>query len=46
MVRPLFFAEAGNWVMVKAARDDPKAPYPFMLGNDAFIPAARATLRA
>jgi VWFA-related protein len=45
MVRPLFFAEAGNWVMVKAARDDPKAPYPFMLGNDAFIPAARATLR-
>jgi VWFA-related protein len=45
VLRPLFFAEAGNWVMVKAARDDPKAPYPFMLGNDAFIPAARATLR-
>lgn len=45
MVRPLFFAEAGNWVMVKAARDDPKAPYPFILGDDAFIPAARATLR-
>lgn len=45
MVRPLFFAEPGNWVMVKAARDDPKAPYPFMLGADAFIPAARATLR-
>lgn len=45
MVRPLFFAEPGNWVMVKAARDDPKAPYPFMLGEDAFIPAARATLR-
>jgi VWFA-related protein len=45
MVRPLFFADAGNWVMVKAARDDPKAPYPFMLGEEAFIPAARATLR-
>ncbi|HYC90193.1 MAG TPA: VWA domain-containing protein [Thermoanaerobaculia bacterium] len=45
MVRPLFFADAGNWVMVKATRDDPKAPYPFMLGEDAFIPAARATLR-
>ena len=45
LVRPLFFAEPGNWVMVKAARDDPKAPYPFILGQDAFIPAARATLR-
>ena len=45
MVRPLFFAEPGSWVMVKAARDDPKAPYPFMLGADSFIPAARATLR-
>ncbi|HUR81983.1 MAG TPA: VWA domain-containing protein [Thermoanaerobaculia bacterium] len=45
VVRPLFFAEAGNWVMVKAARDDPKAPYPFILGDDAFIPAARPTIR-
>lgn len=45
MVRPLFFAEPGNWVMVKAARDDPKAPYPFIVGEDSFIPAARATLR-
>ena len=45
IVRPLFFAEAGNWVMVKAVRDDPKAPYPFILGEDAFIPAARATIR-
>ncbi len=45
IVRPLFFAEAGNWVMVKAVRDDPKAPYPFILGADAFIPAARATIR-
>lgn len=45
VVRPLFFAEAGNWVMVKSAGDDPKAPYPFVLGPDTFIPAARATLR-
>ena len=45
VVRPLFFAEAGNWVMVKSAGDDPKAPYPFVLGEDTFIPAAHATLR-
>ena len=45
VVRPLFFAEAGNWVMVKSAGDDPKAPYPFVLGPDTFIPAASATLR-
>jgi len=45
VVRPLFFAEPGNWVMVKSAADDPKAPYPFVLGENTFIPAARATLR-
>jgi VWFA-related protein len=45
VVQPLFFADAGNWVMVKSATDDPNAPYPFMLGPDAFIPAVRATLR-
>jgi hypothetical protein len=45
VVRPLFFAEAGNWVMVKSAADDPKLPYPFVLGETTFIPAARATLR-
>lgn len=45
IVRPLFFADTGNWVMVKASRDDPKAPYPFLLANDAFIPAAHATVR-
>ncbi len=45
VVRPLFFADAGNWVMVKSATDDPKAPYPFVLGPDTFIPAVRATLR-
>jgi VWFA-related protein len=45
VVRPLFFADPGNWVMVKSAADDPKAPYPFVLGEDTFIPAAHATLR-
>ena len=45
VVRPFFFAEAGNWVMVKNAGDDPNTPYPFVLGPDTFIPAARATLR-
>ncbi|HYI10766.1 MAG TPA: VWA domain-containing protein [Thermoanaerobaculia bacterium] len=45
VVRPLFFEEPGNWVMVKAARDSAKTPYPFILGTDSFIPAARTTLR-
>lgn len=45
VVRPLFFADAGNWIMVKSAGDDPKAPYPFVLGPDTFIPDARAALR-
>ena len=45
VTRPMFFAEEGNWVMVKSTGDDPKAPYPFMLGADSFIPDARATLR-
>jgi VWFA-related protein len=45
VVRPLFFAEPGNWVMVKSARDDPKVPYPFVLGETTFIPAAHPTLR-
>lgn len=45
VVRPLFFADPGSWVMVKSAADDPKAPYPFVLGEDTFIPAAHATLR-
>ena len=45
VLQPLFFADPGNWVMVKSADDDPKERYPFMLGADSFIPAARATLR-
>lgn len=45
VVQPLFFADPGNWLMVKATGDDPKAPYPFVLGQDSFIPAATATLR-
>lgn len=45
VVRPLFFDDAGNWVMVKAARDQATTPYPFVISGDPFIPAARATLR-
>lgn len=45
VLRPLFFADAGNWVMVKAQRDDPKAPYPFTIGTDSFIPDPKAILR-
>ncbi|HEX2059739.1 MAG TPA: VWA domain-containing protein [Thermoanaerobaculia bacterium] len=45
VVRPLFFDDAGNWVMVKAARDQTTTPYPFVVGGNPFIPAARATLR-
>lgn len=46
VVPPLFFADEGTWVMVKAASDDPSLPYPFMLGEDAFIPDPRATVRS
>ncbi|HET8772365.1 MAG TPA: VWA domain-containing protein [Thermoanaerobaculia bacterium] len=45
VVRPLFFADPGSWVMVKSAADDPKAPYPFVLGEDTFIPAPHPALR-
>lgn len=45
VTRPLFFAEAGDWIMIKAASDDPAAPYPFVLGTEPFIPSASATLR-
>jgi VWFA-related protein len=45
VVPPLFFAEPGNWIMVRAVGDDRKVPYPFVLGEDTFIPAAHATLR-
>jgi VWFA-related protein len=45
VMRPLFFQPADDWVMVKASRDKADAPYPFMIGRETFIPAARATLR-
>jgi VWFA-related protein len=45
VVRPLFFQAADDWVMIKASRDKPGMPYPFMIGGETFIPAARATLR-
>lgn len=43
---PMFFAEPGNWVMLKAEpRQKGKAPYPFVLNGETFIPDARATIR-
>lgn len=45
VVRPLFFQPADDWLMIKSTRDKANAPYPFMVGGDSFIPAARATLR-
>ena len=45
MLQPLFFAEAGEWVMVKSeSGGGSNPPYPFVLDGEPFIPAARATL--
>lgn len=44
MVRPLFFEEAGHWIMVKSA-NEAKVPYPFVLDGESFIPSARPKLR-
>ena len=47
LLPPLFFAEGGEWVMVKGdSQKNLKAPYPFVLNGESFVPAARATLRA
>ena len=43
--QPLFFAEEGKWVMVKAESRGTKEAYPFVLNGESFVPAARATLR-
>ena len=46
VLQPMFFAEAGDWIMVKGeSRQKVNAPYPFILNGESFIPAARATLR-
>jgi len=46
VLQPFFFAEAGEWVMVKGdSRQQGTTPYPFILNGQSFIPAARATLR-
>ncbi|HYR27887.1 MAG TPA: hypothetical protein VEU30_05445, partial [Thermoanaerobaculia bacterium] len=46
VLQPFFFAEAGEWVMVKGdSRLQGTTPYPFILNGQSFIPAARATLR-
>ena len=44
LLRPLFFADSGTWVMIKGGEES-KVPYPFVLDGESFIPAARATLR-
>ncbi len=44
VVPPIFFEEAGNWLMVRGGAD-PKVPYPFVLDGETFIPSARAKLR-
>jgi hypothetical protein len=47
VLRPFFFEEPGEWVMVKGASNDKSnAPYPFVLNGESFIPAAKATLRS
>ncbi|HUP61388.1 MAG TPA: VWA domain-containing protein [Thermoanaerobaculia bacterium] len=46
VLQPFFFEEPGEWVMVKGGSNDrSKAPYPFVLNGESFIPAAKATLR-
>jgi VWFA-related protein len=46
VLQPMFFAEAGNWVMVKTEpKQKGKTPYPFVLNGETFIPEARATIR-
>lgn len=45
VVRPLFFQAEDEWLMIKSTRDKADAPYPFVVGGEPFIPAARATLR-
>lgn len=48
LLQPMFFAEEGEWIMVKAdsrAKNATAAPYPFVVNGESFIPAARATLR-
>ena len=46
VLQPMFFEEAGQWVMVKGASNDKtNAPYPFVFDGGSFVPAARVNLR-
>ncbi|HEX7705335.1 MAG TPA: VWA domain-containing protein [Thermoanaerobaculia bacterium] len=45
IVQPLFFEEAGHWIMVKATSDTAGTPYPFLHEGEPFIPAVRPSLR-
>ena len=46
IVPPVFFQDAGSWIMVKAEGKDGKQPYPFVLNGEAFIPDPVAELRS
>lgn len=44
-ITPFFMAgDAADWIMVKAD-GGPQEPYPFVVNDEAFIPAVKATLR-
>jgi VWFA-related protein len=46
VLKPMFFEEGAQWVMVKGGSNDKtNAPYPFVLNGESFVPAARASLR-
>lgn len=44
LAAPVFFDESPGWVMVKAQDRPSKPEYPFMAGDTAFVPAARAVI--
>jgi VWFA-related protein len=44
-VNAFAIGDAGQWLMVKASRDSAATPYPFVIGGEPFIPAARAAQR-
>jgi VWFA-related protein len=45
VLQPMFFEQPGDWIMAKNERAGNKAPYPFILDGESFIPAAKAKLR-
>jgi hypothetical protein len=45
VVPPVFFQDAGPWIMVKGERKGRNQPYPFVLNGESFIPDTAAELR-